>query len=91
MSKATVQAGQNLTDIAIQYCGNQQAVFEVASLNNLSVTDDLAAGVEVLIPDAYDKRVVKYFLDGQYFPATSEELGLEGIDYWGIEINFEVQ
>lgn len=90
MSKAVVQAGQNIGDIAVQYCGSHEAVFEIARLNNLSVTDEVAAGVEILIPDVYDKRVRRFYVEGGYFPATSDEISeLEGgIGFWTIGVDF---
>lgn len=90
MRKATVKAGQNLGDIAVQYCGDHQAIFELARLNNLSVTDDVAAGSVLILPDVVEKRVRRVYVDGNYYPATDSENINEGIGYWGIEIDFIV-
>lgn len=91
MNKVIVQSGQNIGDIAIQYCGDHEAIFEIAALNEISVTDDVAAGTELLIPEVYDKRVRRFYVEGNYYPATSAENLLDGIDFMGIEINFLVR
>lgn len=70
MSKATVQAGQTLLDIAIQYCGSSEALVSLAQLNGLSVTEILVAGSELTLPEVIDKRVVRVFTLGGYVPAS---------------------
>ncbi len=49
MDKETkVVARQSLLDIAIQQCGDATAVFQLAVLNGLSITDDLEAGQTIV-------------------------------------------
>lgn len=84
-----VQPGQQLPDIALQHCGALEAMADVALLNSLSLTADLVAGAVLTVPDAMDKRVVKYLADGGPVPATGELVTIgEGIGYWAIEIDF---
>lgn len=91
---ATVKPGQTLPDIAVQYCGSMAAFPALASLNGLNLTDDIAAGAVLFLPDVTDKRTAYIFKAGGYFPAAGRTLtqigGLEGVDYWGIEFDFIV-
>lgn len=98
MSK-TVPAlkGQNLLDIAIQETGSIENVFLIAEANSVSVTDNLSAGVSIIIPDSVviDTKVKNYFDGRKLKPATSVdsqsgESDMYGIDFMGIEIDFIV-
>ena len=81
--KAKVKAGQTVIDIAVQYLGSQEAAFELAALNDISITEVLASGSELELPDPTDKRVVAFFEEGQYFPAVGSNLG-QGVGFWAI-------
>ena len=50
MHKLFVLYHQNLFDISIQEFGNIEALFDIAMVNGLSITDDLVAGQELIIP-----------------------------------------
>lgn len=89
--KIRVAAGQNIGDIAVQYCGTHQAIFEIARLNGMSVTDEVSAGTEIVVPDVIDRRVRKIYVEGNYFPATNGEILSGGIGSMGIEFDFIVQ
>lgn len=90
--KAIVKTGQTLQDIAIQYCGNLGALSELATMNNLALTQEIAAGQELLLPAVVDKRVEVVFRAGGYFPAAGNNFNqdLEGVGFWGIEFDFIV-
>lgn len=90
MSSVKVLPSQSLYDIAVQHVGNVEAVFEIASLNGLSVTDDLTAGQSLIIPGVSDARTVKILSEGDWNPASSEYARLQGIGYSRIGIDFEV-
>jgi predicted Zn-dependent protease len=91
-SVATVQPGQTLADLAVQYLGGLDGITSLAALNGLALTEELEAGSILTLPAQRDKRVVAYFARGGYYPATGEQIELlEGIDYWGIEFDFIVQ
>lgn len=91
MSKATIQPGQTLIDIAVQHLGSEEGVFALAQLNELSITDELTAGNELELPEVVDKRVTRYFTDGGYRPSVGVDIDiLEGIGYWGVFTEFEV-
>ncbi len=96
---ATVEQGQSLKDIAIQYCGDAAALFSLALLNDISMTEDVAAGTQLQLPPVVNPDVVKYFEQVKHFtnhiPATKldeaeSEAALEGIGYWTIGIDFIV-
>lgn len=90
-NRITVRPRQSLFDIAVQYGGGMQSVFELARLNDLEVTAELTAGQLLVAPVAVSATVVTFFLEGGYFPASVDPGLLEGIDYWRIEYEFEVQ
>lgn len=92
MSKAVVQPGQTLEDIAVQWCGSEEAVWELARLNGLGLTADIIPGALLRLPSVVDKRVRRVYVERGWAPAAGGEvLVLEGIDYWAIELEFEVQ
>lgn len=92
---AVVDHNQSLFDFALQYCGDVSQVFEIAILNNLSITEDLVPGTLIKLPVATNPGLVKFFLDKNIVPASGmskadNEHHLTGIDYWAIGIDFIV-
>ncbi|MDC9722358.1 MAG: hypothetical protein PSN34_06245 [Urechidicola sp.] len=70
------QNNKSLFDIAIQYFGTAQAVFEVANQNLLSVTDQLTPGQEIELPEASEfqqKEIANYYAKNGIVPATADE------------------
>ena len=86
----TARVGQTLKDISIQHLGSMEALGELARLNGLDLTTVLTPGQVLTLPDVYNKRVVKVYLEKNYVPATNPDLTMEGIEYWGIEFDFIV-
>lgn len=72
MTKIKVLHNQTLFDIAIQYFGTTQAVFDIAILNNISITENLTVGMELQLPekDYGFNEIVKYFKSNNIKPAT---------------------
>ncbi|HBL74253.1 MAG: hypothetical protein A2W90_18035 [Bacteroidetes bacterium GWF2_42_66] len=89
-----VSVNQSLFDIALQSCGSVEAVFGIAELNGLAITDALAPGQELLVPEPANKPVADYYKMKGLRPATGietlDELRDEGIDYWAVEVDFVV-
>lgn len=91
-----VLEGQSLIDVAIQCCGSAEAAYEIAVLNGLSITDDLAAGRELNIPTAVNATIVSYYTQKGIKPATGitteaeNALIGEGIEYWALEYDFVI-
>lgn len=74
MASIHVAENQSLFDIAIQRLGSTEAVFELAILNGLSITDELAAGSLIDLPEAWNKSsVADYFKNKNLVPATFQE------------------
>lgn len=92
---AIVRPGQTLPDLAIQYCGTVEAWPEIARMNGLGMTAETAPGAVLSLPGATDKRVQAYFKNGKYVPAAGDVANYigftEGIGFWAIGVDFEVQ
>jgi len=97
---AIVLDGQNIVDIATQYCGSADAAFDIAILNGLSPTVDLTPGIELKLPSAFNKKIAEYYKTKALQPATNAIIQTgggggtptdgEGIGYWAIEIDFVI-
>lgn len=51
MNTINALSRQTLADIAIEYCGNFEAVIDIARANDISITATLTAGQPIIIPD----------------------------------------
>ena len=95
--KIIIQQGQSLLDIALQHCGDLSALFDLVVLNEIkeiSITDEVAPGSYLLAPPEVFKLLVNYYADHKHIPATADSpflTVLEGIDFWGIQVDFAVQ
>ena len=82
----------------MQELGDAERSMELASLNGMSITDDLAADTILIIPD-YDtskRNYIQLFSDAANKPAAADISGNntvppEGIGYWYLENDFIVQ
>ncbi len=99
INQATITERQSLLDIALQHSGSMEAAFEIALLNELSLTDDLAAGTQVVLPENDgNKEVENYYAVNDLRPASAitqaeinDTLNIgEGVEFWAIEYDFEV-
>ena len=94
MQSVTVKDGQTLFDIAVQSLGIVDRVFDLAQLNGLGITDELASGQELLLPDVAFEQIdiVEYFTK-PWAPASGDganDLIRGGIGYMQIGTNFKV-
>ncbi|OBS13385.1 hypothetical protein ATE49_13150 [Elizabethkingia miricola] len=92
----TVLHNQSLLDIAIKATGKAENAIFIAIANNISITDDLEPGSELIIPEMeWDADVKNYYAAKKLEPATAirdKDINYpEGINYWEIEKNFKVQ
>ena len=90
-----VMKGQNLHDIAIQELGTADAAFDMAIINDISVTDLLNPEEGVIIPDnsIRDPKTANFYSTKGLNPATENRgiLGSAiGINFWSIEEDFRV-
>lgn len=69
--KKTCLKGQTLFDIALQNCGSIDAVFEIASLNDTSISTLPDTGMVLNIPVPKNGKIVKYYRDNDITPATA--------------------
>lgn len=90
--------GQTSLDMAIQELDDVERLFEIAIDNDISITDDLVPGTQLLVgdPDKSVRNIVQLFSDPANAPASADEeqlvnSRLEGIGYWKIENDFIVQ
>ncbi len=93
-----VGSRQSIFDIALQQCGTLEAAFEIAAMNDCSLTDDLTTGDDMAVPQASNDAVVKQYAVNNILPATgitqdeiNDMMGTgEGIEFWAIEYDFIV-
>jgi hypothetical protein len=76
--KITVKDRQTVFDIAIQYCGDVEAAFDIMQLNDISATEDLPTGKELILPDVANKRVADYYKNNALSPATADRTDSAG-------------
>nr|WP_315032483.1 hypothetical protein [uncultured Chryseobacterium sp.] len=90
---------QSILDISIQYTGDVQKCFDIAIANGMSVSDLLASGTTLTIPDDIEKNpdVINYYASRLLKPATGTTLQqenqlptLKGIGYMQIGNTFKV-
>ncbi len=95
--KTTILHHQSLLDLAIQYTGTAENVFDLALQNNRSITDDLEAGEALNFEPStlnQNKDILNYYTAKNIQPATAITAAVEqpqGISYWAIGIDFIVQ
>jgi hypothetical protein len=94
----TILFGQTLLDIASQELGDASRAFEIAVMNNMSLTDDLVSGETLLTPDADTKvrGIIQLFSDSSKAPASADVAGemkskSEGVEFWKLENDFIIQ
>lgn len=71
MNEAIANADQSIVDIAIQHCGSAEAAVEIATLNGISVTDNIVPGTILKLPAVANKPIVEYYAAGNIIPATA--------------------
>lgn len=74
MTQVTVLNGQTIFDIALQCCGDIDAAYDIAAMNNIHVTACLDAGVLLQVPPAINSHVVRYYDQNRIYPATNIEV-----------------
>lgn len=91
-----VKQGQSLFDIAIELTGDVENIFLIAMANNISITDALESKAKIKIIGNEKTKIVNIF-NQLHYPATAISATdtivpqLEGIDYWAIQLDFQVQ
>lgn len=86
-----VIAGQSLLDIAIQTGGSVEAVFDLALSNNLSITEEMEAGLVIDTSGIKANDIAGYYQVKDIRPGTYTDTqlpSLSGIGYMIIEETF---
>lgn len=65
--------GQWLGDIVVKETGDISALFEFAVKNNLSATETLQIGTQLMPSPATNKRVINYLERNNIVPASSDK------------------
>lgn len=96
--KKTILYNQSILDVALQHTGTVESSFEIATRNGFSVSDQMAAGASIEIPEDVFKNtdVLNKYNAKKIEPATgSSDFGdqeiptLKGIGYMQIGNNFK--
>lgn len=75
---AVVLNGQTLFDLALQYCGDVSAAFDIAALNDIEVTSQPAVGTVLSMPQVVNRKVVDYYEKNNIKPATAFDIVMSG-------------
>lgn len=70
MRKIQTLEGQSVLDVAVQTAGSVEAAIEMATENDLSITDDLLP-VELRTADVQNKAIAAYYDSNSIKPATA--------------------
>ena len=76
--KIIVQAGQTLFDIALEYLGGIDGVFDIAAANGISdITGDLVPGTELIVDvnKMINADVVAYYANNKIVPVSGSGVG----------------
>ncbi len=76
MATYTVQPGQTFFDAVLMACGTMESTMDIVAANGISVTDIVAAGTLLIIPDGIgtDKAVLKYLAENKIVIGTKGEM-----------------
>lgn len=97
MQKVIIEHNQSLLDVSIQTTGTVNNALKIAQANNISLSDKLMPGTEVIIPDGIDihTEIVNYYVKNGLKPATDidhyKEKELGGIGEMEIGNNFIIR
>lgn len=71
-----VNERQSLFDVALSACGTIDSIFQIAELNNLSITSPLTVGLNLMTPSIMGKKTYNYYAERKINPAT--DVNFEG-------------
>jgi hypothetical protein len=93
----TVLHNQSFADFALHHCGKLESLFDLAISNGKSITEEIAPGTLLEVPDTINKAddIVSFYKLKRIEPAcgfVGDKLPIqpEGIDYMIIETDFIV-
>lgn len=76
MKNYNVISNQSLLDISISELGSIEAVFDLALVNNLELTEDLNSATQLIVPDSafLKAKEVQYFLNKKISTLGTKEI-----------------
>ncbi|MDR2009210.1 MAG: hypothetical protein LBQ22_01860 [Bacteroidales bacterium] len=81
-----VKERQTFFDIALQYQGSMESIFDMVIRNNISISDIPENGMELEIsPVIEDKKVVNYYKNNNIEPATASYKNVDNIPIMTID------
>jgi hypothetical protein len=87
--------GQWLGDVAIKHAGGIESVFELAVINDVSLTENLNPGTILTPTVVTNKRVMNYYERNGLIPASSDTGSAQvvgrGIGHMTVNIDFIIQ
>lgn len=94
-----VLQGQSFLDKVLELSGSIEQCMVMALINNKSITSDLAINEQITTNRVAKQGVVNYLTHRQPATGLARSTGLSqeyadnllGIDYWAIEVDFEVK
>lgn len=95
MPNVKIRHRETLLDVAVLQAGNISGVFELALLNNVSITKDFASGEELMTGAIVNQDVVTELKSRNAKPARGISIvpgqQNEGIGFWKVFVDFVVQ
>ena len=96
-NEISVMPNQNIYDISIQEYGSVEGIFNLVTENDLGLSTIVEVGSTLNAnSEVINKKIANYYKTHSA-PATGNKIlldaepVLEGIEYWAIEVDFEVQ
>jgi hypothetical protein len=77
MKQIITKDRQTLFDIALQYCGDANAAFQIAEDNDISLSAVPEVGTALNVPDpdsVVAKKIVEYYALNNVSPATDDSM-----------------
>lgn len=94
MPNVKVKHRETLLDVAVLQTGSVYGMFEMALLNNISITKELASGEELMPGTVISKETADELRSRNARPAKAikpDDPLKEGIGYWKVFVDFIVQ
>ena len=88
----TLLHNQSLLDFTLHHCGTLQSIIDVAIENKINITDTLAAGTNLTLPNGTvkDNEIVSFYYDKKIIPACGYIEEIEIDDYGFPEGEFPI-
>lgn len=82
-----------MMDVAMEQCGDPEALFAIALENGYGLTDNVEGGLKLNVPEVINQRVYKFYIERDVEIATiddSEKNRPDGIGFMQIGVDFIV-